>query len=162
MSRVLSVRLAWVTITLALCVGFVTRFLFLYRYIDFRGDEVRDAYVYAAMRNAPWPALGAHIGADFPGDFWHLPPLYYYIVFPFARLGFDPTFAALSSATFSFLTLPLLMFVLYRLLDGLSHTRRLACAALGGLWWSVMVNEVVLATRAWNPSPVIFLCFSLS
>jgi hypothetical protein len=98
--------IAWGIITASMLVGFLTRIAFLARYVDFRGDEARDAYVYAAMRHAPWPVLGAYIGADYPGDFWRLPPLYYYIVFPFARLGYDPTFAALSSGTFSFLTIP--------------------------------------------------------
>jgi hypothetical protein len=148
--------IAWGMITASMLVGFLTRIAFLARYVDFRGDEARDAYVYAAMRHAPWPVLGAYIGADYPDDFWRLPPLYYYIVFPFARLGYDPTFAALSSGTFSFLTIPLLICMLYRLLNGLSHSRRLVYAALGGLWWSVMINDVVLATRAWNPSPTIF------
>jgi hypothetical protein len=150
---------AWCLIATALLIGFVTRIAFLYHYVDFDYDQVRDAFLYAAMRNGYLTTLGPPIS----GDFFYLLPLYYYIVVPFTFFGYDPTLQALPNALLSFLTIPLLIVGLYRLLDGLPHALRLFWGALGGLWWSLMVTDIILATRDWNPSsaPFFMLAFVL-
>lgn len=149
---------AWGIIGLALCIGLITRPIFLFwRDIDFSsGDESRDAYEYIAMRSGSWPVLGPIT----TGDAWHLPPLYYYLVFPFALLGHDLRFQALSSAVFSLLTIPLIIYVLYRFLTDVPHERRLFWAGVGGLWWSLLVTDIILGTRPWNPSPLPFFLLS--
>jgi hypothetical protein len=161
-------RIAWGLIAASLLIGFTTRlFCLCFRDIDFSSaDEWRDSYVYVAMRHGSWPVLGPSSGMWWVTPRiapWSLPPLYYYIVYPFTFFGYDFVWQALSSAIFSFLTIPLLIFSLYRFLDGLPHARRLFWAAVGGLWWSTMVNDIILGTRPWNPSPVpfFFLLFLL-
>lgn len=149
---------AWLLVMLSLIIGLMTRIGFLLHYVDFDYDQIRDSYLYASMRNGTMPTLGPPIS----GDFFYLPPLYYYIVFPFTLLGYDPTLQALPNAILSFLTIPLLVFALYRLLAGLSSDDlRLFWASVGGLWWSLMTTDIILATRDWNPSsaPFFMLAF---
>jgi hypothetical protein len=148
--------IAWTLIGAALLVGAATRFLPLVHYVNFLGDQTRDAYAYAAMHQGQWPAMGP----DLPLNRLKLPPLYYYLVFPFTVLGPDPTWQALPNAMFSFLMIPLLIYALHMLLDGAPRPLRLLLSAVGGLWWSVLAVDITLGIREWNPSPISF--FSLA
>lgn len=145
-------KAAWVLIGLSICIGIVTRSAFLTHYTAFEGDQVRDAYLYAGMRSGAWPTLGPITSVSV----YSLPPLYYYLVFPFSLLGSDPFFQVLPNALCSIFSIPLLIFTIYQLLDGLFAPRRLLFAAAAGLWQSLMIVDIVLSAKEWNPSPTPF------
>jgi len=175
-----SVGVTCIIIFIACIIGAITRITPLTHYAQFDLDAARDAYIYAMMRTGhispnvyidrghdamgyatvwkgSWPTLGPVIPTG-----WlplHLPPLYYYLVFPFTFLGPNPTWAALPDALFSFLTIPLVMLIAYRLLRGSPHSRRIFLAAAAGLWQSLLFTEIAEGSMAWNPSSIPF--FSL-
>ncbi len=152
-------RFAWVLTGLALLIGFITRPFALLRYVDFDGDQARDAYLYANMQHGFWPTLGPPI----TGENYYLPPLYYYLVFPFTLLGPHPALQALPNALLTLLSIPLVGACVHRLLSNLPSPQRLLWASIGALWWSVMLVDIMLGTREWNPSPIVFfmLAFTL-
>lgn len=145
-------RAAWMIFGISLLIGVLTRFMVLLHYVNFEGDQVRDAYVFAGMRHGIWPVLGPEIS----GSYYQLPPLYYYLVFPITLVGMHPALQALPNALFSVLTIPLITFTLYRLLEGVSDSRRFFLSAVGGLWWSASATDINYATRDWNPSSIPF------
>jgi len=146
---------AWSMIGVSLLIGFITRIVALSWYISFEPDQVSEADAYAQMWNGSWPVVGPRMTPGF-----YLPPLYYYLVFPFTLFGRDPWLQALPNAIFSFLSIPLLIFALYRFLTGLPTALRLFWAGAGGLWWSLMFGEIVLGTMSWNPSSIPFFALS--
>lgn len=151
---------AYVLIFLSLVFGFVSRVVAVFRYTTFfYYDQVRDAQVYMDMWKGHWPTLGpsASVGG------YSLPPLYYYLVFPFTVLGPDPVFQALPNALFSLFSIPLLIYLVYRLLEDTEGSRRLLLASLAGFWYSLLFVDIFISTFQWNPSPIPFfiLCFTL-
>jgi hypothetical protein len=151
---------AYGLISVALIFGFVSRLVVVFRYISFfYFDQVRDAEVYMKMWQGNLPILGP--GASVGG--YKLFPLYYYLVFPSTSLGVDPVFQVLPNAIFSFLSIPLFMYLVYQLLEKTEHSKRLFLAALAGFWSSVLFVEIFINTYHWNPGPIPFfmLCFIL-
>jgi hypothetical protein len=168
-------------LVIACLIGLITRIVPLTRYAQYDLDAARDTYVYAMMRtgqisptvhsdrghddigyatvwNGSWPTLGPVIPTG-----WlplHLPPLFYYLVFPFTFLGPNPVWAALPDALFSFLSIPLVILITYRLLQGTTRSRRFLLSAVAGLWQSLLFTNIAEGSLAWNPSSVPF--FSLS
>jgi hypothetical protein len=151
---------AYILIILALLVGFVIRFLSLFQYTTFdigpAPDQVRDAFVYMNMWQGKLPTLGpsASVGG------YHLPPLYYYLVFPFTILGADPRFQVLPNTLFSFLSIPLLIYLVYELLKNINYSYRILLAGLAGFWYSLIFGEIFISTFQWNPSPIPFFLMS--
>ncbi len=155
---------AYMLILLALVFGFFSRVVSVFRYVTFdigpSPDQVRDAYIYMNMWQGSWPTLGpsASVGG------YHLPPLYYYLVFPFTAFGADPVYQALPNAIFSFLSIPLLIYLVYQLLEeNIKLSKRLIVAGLAGCWYSLLFGEIFISTFHWNPSPIPFflICFIL-
>jgi hypothetical protein len=125
---------AWSIITASLILGVLTRFIPLLHYIDFIDDQAYNAFVNAHMRGASSLLLGERdpsysdftakrwygnfptVGPPISGMRFFIAPLYYYIVFPLTILSSYPTLQAIPNAVFSFLTIPLVIFSVYRLL----------------------------------------------
>jgi hypothetical protein len=151
---------AYILIFLGLSFGFFSRLVAVFRYITFfYFDQVRDAELYMKMWRGDIPNLGP--GASVGG--YKLLPLYYYLVFPSTVLGVDPVFQVLPNAILSFLSIPLLMYVVYQLLEATENSKRLFLSALAGFWYSVLFVEIFINTYHWNPGPIpfFFLCFIL-
>lgn len=153
---------AYILIFLALTFGFFTRIFsaFSYTTFDIGGspDQVRDAFVYMDMWQGKWPILGPSVSkAEYS-----LPPLYYYLVFPFTALGANPVFQVLPNALFSFLSIPLLIYLVYKLLENLEFPPRLFLSALAGFWYSLLFVDIFLSTFHWNPSPIPFFLISFT
>jgi hypothetical protein len=151
---------AYGLILLALLFGFYSRLIAAFQYISFfYFDQVRDAELYMNMWQGKLPLLGP--GASVGG--YQLFPLYYYLVFPSTVLGANPVFQVLPNAILSFLSIPLLMYLIYQLLEKVERSKRLFLAALVGFWYSVLFVEIFINTYQWNPGPIPFfmLCFVL-
>ncbi len=151
---------AYTLIALSLVFGFFIRLFSVLRYTTFfYYDQARDAEIYMKMWQGNWPILGpsASVGG------YHLPPLYYYLVFPFTIFGSNPVFTAIPNALFSFLSIPLLIYLVYELLENVESSKRLLLAGLAGFWYSLIFGEIFISTFQWNPSPIVFflLCFTL-
>lgn len=149
-----------IVIALALLVGFLIRFFSLIKYTTFdigpAPDQVRDAFVYMDMWRGKMPILGpsASVGG------YSLPPLYYYLVFPFTIFGAAPVWQALPNALFSWLAIPALMLLIYELLEDVKQSKRLILSGLAGLWYAVIFGEIFISTFQWNPSPIPFFLIS--
>ena len=155
-----SAKAAALLIVFAIAFGFISRLATVFRYNTFfYYDQVRDANVYMRMWAGTFPTLGpsASVGG------YSLPPLYYYLVFPFTVLGPNPVFQALPNALFSFLSIPLLIYCIYQLLEKTERPKRIFLAGLAGFWYSHLFVDIFLGTFHWNPSPIPFflLCFIL-
>jgi hypothetical protein len=148
---------AYILIIAALGFGFFSRLVSVFTYTTFdiggSPDQVRDAFVYMNMWQGDWPILGPESSK---GEGYYLPPLYYYLVFPFTILGANPVFQALPNALFSFLSIPLFIYLVYQLLDKTEPSKRLFLSSLAGFWYSLLFVDIFLSTFHWNPSPIPF------
>jgi len=150
--------LAFSLATIALIIGLLTRIIACFQYITFdigpAPDQIRDAFVYMDMWNGKFPTLGP--GSSIGG--YSLPPLYYYLVFPFTILGPNLEFQVFPNALFSFLSIILLIYFLYKILAklGTSPEKNLIISGLGGLWYSTFFGEIFINNFQWNPGPIIF------
>jgi hypothetical protein len=151
-------------IIVALLFGFFTRIISVFQYITFDigpdPDQIRDAFVVMKMWQGEFPLLGPRAyGLGLGGH--HILPLYYYIFFPFTILGANPVFQVLPNGLFSFLSIPLLIFLVYQILDNISFSQRILLSGLAGFWDSVLFGDIFISNFQWNPSsiPFFFLCF---
>lgn len=148
---------AYILIVAALGFGFFSRLVSVFTYTTFdiggAPDQVRDAFLYMNMWQGNLPILGPESSK---GAVYHLPPLYYYLVFPFTILGANPVFQALPNALFSFLSIPLFIYLVYQLLDKTEPSKRLFLSSLAGFWYSLLFVDIFLSTFQWNPSPIPF------
>ncbi|OGY87674.1 MAG: hypothetical protein A2233_01870 [Candidatus Kerfeldbacteria bacterium RIFOXYA2_FULL_38_24] len=152
LSHRLVIILSYLFIILAGVYGLLTRFSGLFYYVEFKGDQVRDAWVYMDMLQGVWPTLGPSSSVGV----FSLPPLYYYVVFPFTAFSANPIWQALPNALFSFFSIFLLMYLVYQMLNGISYHRKLLLASFAGFWWSLIFADIYLSAREWNPSPTPF------
>lgn len=150
--------LAFFLATSALLIGFLTRVFACFQYITFdigpAPDQIRDAFVYMNMWQGKLPTLGPQSSIGGYG----LPPLYYYLVFPFTIFGANPELQVFPNALFSFLSIILLIIFSYKILEKLGTTpeNNLILSALGGLWYSTFYGEIFINNFEWNPGPIIF------
>lgn len=151
-------------IILALLFGFVSRIFSVFQYITFDigpdPDQIRDAFIVMKMWQGEFPLLGPRAyGLGLGGH--HILPLYYYIFFPFTLLGANPAFQVLPNGLFSFLSIPLLMFLVYQLLDNVYFSKRILLTGLAGFWYSLLFGDIFINNFQWNPSsiPFFFLSF---
>lgn len=154
---------AAILILLALSFGFYSRVVSVFSYNTFdigvAPDQARDGFVYMNMWKGIWPSLG---GESSVGGY-HLLPLYFYLVFPFTIFGPDPVFQALPNGLFSFLSIPLLMYLIYQLLENVEISKRIFLAGIAGFWYSLIYPEIFISNFHWQPSPIPFflLCLTL-
>lgn len=159
-------RVGWVLIALAIISGMVTRIFAVFQYVTFDigpdPDQIRDAFVVMDIWQGELPAMGPKAyGFGLAG--FHVPPLYYYLVFPFTLLGRAPVFHAFPNALFSFLAIPLFIYLTYRLLTGVHFSKRLFLSGLSGLWYSLLFADIFISNFQWNPSamPFFLMLFTL-
>lgn len=148
--------IGYVLIVLALAVAFVTRLFAVFQYVTFDigpdPDQIRDAFLVMGIWNGEFPLLGppASIGGH------HIMPLYYYLFFPFTLLGTAPVFQALPNALFSFLSVPLFIYLIYQLLEKVTPSFRLFLSGLAGFWYSLSFGDIFINNYQWNPSSIPF------
>lgn len=139
----------------ALLFGLAVRVLATLRFADFSGDQIRDAYVSMNMWQGTLPTLG-------PSSAWgdiYLPPLYFYLTFPFTVFGADLAFQAIANAILTFLSIPLLIFTIYQLLENVPPSKRLLIASGAGLWYSLIFQNIIINTGnslAGNSGSIVF------
>jgi len=158
-------RIGTVLIGLAIALGFITRVVAVFQYITFDigpdPDQIRDAFIVMNMWKGEWPSLGpAAFGAGLGG--FHIFPLYYYLCFPFTLLGANPAIQAFPNALFSFLSIPLFIYLTYQLLENIPPAKRLFLSGLAGFWYSLLFGDIFLSNFQWNPSsiPFFFMIFT--
>ncbi|BAY71701.1 hypothetical protein ACN23B_03620 [Anabaena sp. FACHB-709] len=134
---------------------------------DYSGDQINDAYRIMATWDGKWPTLGSGPTAwsGLVGEFY-LPPLYYYLVFPFTALTADLSAQAMPNALLTFFSIPLLILTTYKLLENVEYDKRLFLSALAGFWYICLFQNIVMSTGnsiAGNPVSITFflLCFVL-
>ena len=152
----------YLLILVAVIFGFVSRVVSVFHYTTFDigpdPDQVRDAFTYMKMWQGEWPLLGPSVSL---GNY-QLPPLYYYIVFPFTALGQNPAFQALANAAFSFLSIILLIYLVYLLLENIEPSKRFFLSGLAGVWYSLLFPDIFISTFNWNPSPIPFFLIAFT
>ena len=157
-----------VLISFSLIFGLFTRVFPVLYFTNFSGDQINDAYRTMAIWQGSWPTLGPGPAAwsGLSGDVY-LPPLYYYLVFPFTIITPDLSAQAIPNALFSFLTVPALIICSYNFLDKkVEANRRIFLSALAGFWYSILFRNIVFSTGdsiAGNPVsiPFFLICFIL-
>ncbi len=145
-------------IIFTLFLGAIIRLLFTIRYTTFAYiDQARDTDIYQSMWQGVLPVLGPEAlrTANQPVPY-HLPPLYYYLSFPFTIFGKDPLFSVVFNALISFLTILLLAYFIYKLLENIENDKRLFLSVLAGFWYSLLFAEIFINTYSWNPSSIPF------
>lgn len=151
---------AIILIAFSLIFGFLVRLFVVLHFTNFTGDQINDAYRVLGIWKGSLPTLGPGPTAwtQLGGDIY-LPPLYYYLVFPFTAITFDLSSQAIANAVFTFLSIPLLIFTVYQLLDNIQPEKRLFLAAVAGFWYSILFRNIVLSTGdslAGNPVSMLF------
>jgi hypothetical protein len=148
----------------AIILGLLTRIFAVFQYITFDigpdPDQIRDAFAVMDMWRGNFPTLGPKVTTI--GNH-HILPLYYYIFFPFTLLGSNPVFQALPNAVFSFLSIPLFIYLVYQLLENVKPPVRVFLSGLAGFWYSLLFGEIFISNFQWNPSsiPFFLLVFTL-
>jgi hypothetical protein len=141
----------------ALFIALVTRLIGVFQYITFDigpdPDQIRDAFAVIKIWQGEFPTLGPKV-TTIGGH--HILPLYYYLFFPFTLLGADPRFQALPNAFFSFLSVPLLSYLVYLYLENSPTALRLCLSGLAGFWYSLLFSEIFISNFQWNPSSIPF------
>lgn len=95
---------AVVLIILAIAFAFFTRIITAFEYVTFdigpEPDQIVIGNTVINMWQGKIPALGmAGSGGKYP---FTIPPLYFYLVFPFTIFGSDPAFLVLANGVFPF------------------------------------------------------------
>ena len=144
-----------ILIILALGFGFFIRAFVISHFADFGGDQIRDAYAVMGIWEGKLPTLG-------PISAWgevYLPPLYFYLVFPFTAFSPDLSSQAIFNAIFTFLSIPLLMLTIYKMLENVKTKKRFFLSSLAGLWYSSLFANIIMNTEsslAGNPGSIVF------
>jgi hypothetical protein len=144
----------------SLIFGLLVRVLVILHFTNFSGDQINDAYRVMGIWEGSPPTLGPGPAAwsEVSGEIY-LPPLYYYLVFPFTALTPDLSSQGISNAVFTFLSIPLLSFTVYKLLENLDSRKRYFLAALAGFWYAFLFRNIVMSTGdslAGNPVSIPF------
>ncbi|MDJ0730446.1 MAG: hypothetical protein QNJ33_10700 [Crocosphaera sp.] len=156
-----------ILIIISLIYGIVILSFVVIHFTNYSGDQINDAYRVMGIWEGSWPTLGPGPAAwsGLVGDVY-LPPLYYYLVFPGTLLTPDLSAQAISNALFTFLTIPLLGFTVYRLLVGVEEDKRFFLSALSGFWYIFLFRNIIMSTGdslGGNPVsiPFFLLCLVL-
>ncbi len=145
----------------SLAIGAFSRIYGSLNYTEFQGDQARDAFVIAGMKEGKFPYLGPSSSV---GDY-SLPPLYYYLAGIPIVFGTDPALQVLSNSVLSFFSIFLLAYFIFNLLNKESgFEKRLLISSVAAFWWSLWYNDILLNNREWNPNsiPFFLLAFILT
>ncbi|MBD2252522.1 hypothetical protein [Nostoc parmelioides] len=160
-------KLSHIMMFLSLIWGIYILSFVVINFSDYSGDQINDAYRIMAAWDGKWPTLGSGPTAwsGLVGEFY-LPPLYYYLVFPFTALTADLSAQAMPNALLTFFSIPLIILTTYKLLENVEHDKRLFLSALAGFWYICLFQNIVMSTGnsiAGNPVSITFflLCFVL-
>jgi hypothetical protein len=149
--------MGYLLMLLAITFGFFTRIFAVFQYVTFDigpdPDQIRDAFAVMNIWQGNFPTLGPQVTTI---GRHHILPLYYYLFFPFTLLGADPVFQALPNALFSFLSIPLLIYLVYQLLENVKGSARIFFSGLAGFWYSLLFGEIFISNFQWNPSSIPF------
>jgi hypothetical protein len=152
-------------IILAIAFGCFTRIFAVFQYVTFDigpdPDQIRDAFTVMKIWQGDFPVLGPPAYGLGLVNF-HILPLYYYLFLPFTLLGKSPALQAFPNALFSFLSIPLFIFLIHRLLEGVPSAKRLFISGLSGLWYSLLLGDIFISNFQWNPSSVPFFFMVLT
>lgn len=156
-------RFGVILIIIAIIFGFFTRIVAVFQYVTFDigpdPDQIRDAFMVMGIWDGEFPLLGPRAyGLGLGGHY--LLPLYYYLFFPFTIFGGDPVFQAFPNALFSFLSIPLFIFLVYKLLENIDNSQRIFFIGLAGFWYSLLFGDIFISSFQWNPSSIPFFFFS--
>lgn len=148
-----SLPIAVGSIAIAIAVSLVTCVVSAFRYVTFDigpdPDQIRDALVYTNMWDGQFPILGP---ASSVGGY-SLPPLYYYLVFPWTVLGANPALQVLPNAISTLLATVGVAVLTHQLLDNVAPTTRWLLSGLASLWYSLLYGVIFISTFQWNPTP---------
>lgn len=160
--------LSYTLIFLASAFGFFILSFVILNFSDFSGDQINDAYRVMGIWEGNWPTLGPGPTAwsGIAGGEFYLPPLYYFLVFPFTIFTPNLSAQAIANAIFTFLSIPLIIFTVYFLLENIANKKRLFLSSLAGFWYICLFQNIVMSTGnslAGNPVSITFflLCFVL-
>ena len=139
----------------AIAYGFYSRVVISFNPVTFADDQIRDATEFVNMSRGMWPTLGpiVTVGDKFS---YFLPPIFFYLIFPFTLFGNTPNMPFIVHGVLSFITLFLFAKVIYLLFDKHPKPQRLLFTALAMAWWSIFIDDIVNTTFAWNPSSIPF------
>ena len=155
-----------ILIILSLIYGIAILSFVVLNFTNYSGDQINDAYVVMGIWEGSWPTLGpSSAWSGLVGDVY-LPPLYYYLALPGTLFTSDLSSQAISNAFLTFLTIPLLGFTIYRLLQGVEEDKRFFLSALSGFWYIFLFRNIVMSTGnslGGNPVsiPFFILCLVL-
>jgi hypothetical protein len=150
---------------LAIAFAFFTRIVSIFEYVTFDigpdPDQITFGYLWMDMWKGNFPQLGLAGGGGKYG--FAIPPLYIYLGFPLTIFGTAPEFQVLTNGLFSFLSIPLLIYFVYQLLENVEKDKRLLLSSLAGFWYSTIYADYFINNFSWNPSPIPFflLLFAL-
>lgn len=145
-------------IFLSLIIGLYSRVFTYSNFVSFGPDQIRDSRVYALMKEGIWPSLGP-IAPLTDNLGFHLFPLYHYLIGIFTLYSNSLNTQLLINGILSFLAIPLFILLNYRLLDNIEQNKKILISSIGGIWFSIFVNDIVNTNLAWNPSPMLFFTF---
>ncbi|MEM9903730.1 MAG: hypothetical protein AAF921_01725 [Cyanobacteria bacterium P01_D01_bin.44] len=155
--------MGYLLISLGILIGLSTRLLAVFQYVTFDigpdPDQIRDAFAVMNMWRGDLPTLGPQVSTV---GRHHILPLYYYLFFPFTLLGPNPIFQALPNALFSFLSIPLFIYLIYQLLERIEKSKRIFLSGLGGFWYSLLYGDIFISNFQWNPSSIPFFIMVLT
>lgn len=145
----------------ALIFGFAIRAFVCLHFADFTGDQINDAYRTMGIWEGKFPTLGPGPAAwsGIATTEIYLPPLYYYLLFPFTILTPDLSSQAIANAVFTWLAIPTLMFTVYKLVGNIEQNKRIFISGLSGLWYSLLFTNITYSTGrslAGNPVSIVF------
>lgn len=150
------VKFSWLVICFSIIFSGLLRFGSLFNYTGFQGDQATHGQFIMDIWEGNPPTLGptSSVGGH------SLTPLHYYLFWIFTVFGANPVFQALPNAVFSFLSIPALIYFIYRLLNKTERSPRLFLSALAGFWWTFFYNDVLFASFEWNPNPISYFVLS--
>jgi hypothetical protein len=128
---------------LAIAFAFFTRIFSIFEYVTFDigpdPDQISGGYFWMDMWKGNFPQLGPAGGGGKYG--FVIPPLYGYLAFPLTIFGTAPEFQVLTNGLFSFLSIPLLIYFVYQLLENVEQDKRLLLSSLAGFWYSTIYAD---------------------
>ncbi len=134
-----------------LIIIFISRILPGITFVNFERDQARDAFVWENMKSGDMQTLGPIAG----GYDYYLPPLYYYIVYPFTLFSNNPVNQTLPALIFSALDIVLTGWLVYLLFPEFKNRKlRLVISAAASFWVAVSTYNIVIGNVPWNSNLV--------